>query len=231
MTDHHTGRLAGKVALITGTSPNIGGVVASGFAAEGANVACNDVRAEVAVDRVERIIAASTGGGDGEAMAIPGDVTDPDAMAAVLNAQGDITVHAATSPYAEIEKKAGLHAISDLYAVAGGPVTGLNFVSTEQFQKANPVTFDAVVAAFDEAISWVNADKRRAAQFYLDASKDKMSVDELTQIISSPDYIYGQTPLGVGAAMDVMYKAGAIKTKPQSWKDMYFPEAQKLPGN
>ena len=86
MTDHHTGRLAGKVALITGTSPNIGGVVASGFAAEGANVACNDVRAEVAVDRVERIIAASTGGGDGEAMAIPGDVTDPDAMAAAVGA-------------------------------------------------------------------------------------------------------------------------------------------------
>jgi NAD(P)-dependent dehydrogenase (short-subunit alcohol dehydrogenase family) len=74
-----SGRLAGKVALVTGTSPNIGGVVASGFAAEGARVACNDVRAEVADERVARITAAG-----GEAVAVPADVTDPEAMAAVV---------------------------------------------------------------------------------------------------------------------------------------------------
>jgi NitT/TauT family transport system substrate-binding protein len=155
----------------------------------------------------------------------------PDAMAAVLNPNGEITVHAATSPYADLEKKAGLHAITDLYAVEGGAVTGLNFVSTEQFRRENPTTYDAVVAAFDEAIDWVNADKRRAAQFYLEVSKDKMSLDELTQILMAADYIFGKTPRGVGAAMDMMYKAGLIKTKPRSWKDMYFPEAHQLSGN
>ncbi len=110
-------------------------------------------------------------------------------------------------------------------------MTGLNFVSTEQFRKANPITYDAVVAAFDEAIEWINADKRRAAQFYLDVSKEKMSLDDLTQIMLAPDYIFGQAPHGVGAALDMMFKAGAIKTKAQSWKDMYFPEAQKLAGD
>jgi hypothetical protein len=29
----------------------------------------------------------------------------------------------------------------------------------------------------------------------------------------------------------MMFKAGAIKTKAQSWTDMYFPEAQKLAGD
>jgi NitT/TauT family transport system substrate-binding protein len=155
----------------------------------------------------------------------------PDAMAAVLNPTGEITVHAATSPYADLEKKAGLHAITDLYSVEGGMVTGLNFVSTEQFRNANPITYKAVVAAFDEAIAWVNADKRRAAQFYLDVSKEKMSLDDLTQIMMAPDYVFGQTPHGVGAAMTMMYKSGTIKTQAQSWKDMYFPETQQLPGN
>ncbi len=42
------GRLAGKVVLVTGTSPNIGGVAATGFAAAGAHVACNDIRPEAA---------------------------------------------------------------------------------------------------------------------------------------------------------------------------------------
>jgi NitT/TauT family transport system substrate-binding protein len=155
----------------------------------------------------------------------------PEAMAAVLNPHGEITVHGATSPYADLERKAGLHAITDLYAVEGGAVTGLNFVTTEQFRKANPVTYDAVVAAFDESIDWINADKRRAAQLYLDVSKDKMPLDELTRILMAPDYIFGKTPHGIGAAMSMMYKTGTLKTKPQSWKEMYFPEAQQLPGD
>jgi NitT/TauT family transport system substrate-binding protein len=155
----------------------------------------------------------------------------PDAMASVLNPSSEITVHAATSPFAELEKKAGLHAIADLFSVEGGPVTSLNFVSTEQFRSANPKTFDAVVAAFDEAIDWINADKRRAAQFYLDITKEKMSLDDLAAIIMAPDYVFGKTPRGIGKAMALMHKAGTIKTKPQSWKEMYFPETQQLAGD
>ena len=155
----------------------------------------------------------------------------PDAMASVIGAQGEITVHAATSPYADLERKAGLHAIADLYTVEGGAVSGLNFVSNEQFRKANPVTFVAVKAAFDEAIDWINADKRRTAKFYLDESKDKISLEEITEILLAPDYIFDQTPRGIGTAIAVMHKAGIIKARAQSWKDMYFPEAHGLPGN
>jgi NAD(P)-dependent dehydrogenase (short-subunit alcohol dehydrogenase family) len=83
--------LAGKVALVTGASRNIGGVAASGFAAAGARVACNDIRPKVAADRAEKIVAAG-----GEAIAVPGDVTDPEAMAAavqqVLDTWGTIDV-------------------------------------------------------------------------------------------------------------------------------------------
>ena len=64
-------RLEGKVAIVTGASPNIGGSVASGFAAEGAKLAVNDIKSEVAEDRANRIKSAG-----GEAIAIPGDVTD-----------------------------------------------------------------------------------------------------------------------------------------------------------
>ena len=155
----------------------------------------------------------------------------PDAMAAVMNPTHEITVHAATSPFADLEKKAGLRPIADLYSVEGGIVTGLNFVSTEEFRKANPVTYDAVVAAYDEAMEWINADKKRAAQFYLDISKEKMSLEDLTQILLAPDYVFGKTPHRIGSAMEMMHKAGILKSKPQSWKEMYFPEAHSLPGN
>jgi NAD(P)-dependent dehydrogenase (short-subunit alcohol dehydrogenase family) len=43
-------KLTHKVALITGTSSNIGGGIAEGLAAEGAAIICVDVNAENASD-------------------------------------------------------------------------------------------------------------------------------------------------------------------------------------
>ena len=86
-----SGRLAGKVVLITGASRNIGGTVAAAFAAEGAAVACNDLDPEVAVSCAEIIIARG-----GTAIAVPADVTDPvqitGAVATVRGALGQIDV-------------------------------------------------------------------------------------------------------------------------------------------
>jgi NAD(P)-dependent dehydrogenase (short-subunit alcohol dehydrogenase family) len=70
-------RLDEKVALVTGTSPNIGGVVAVGLAAAGAIVACNDINGDHADQRTAAITAAG-----GTALAVPFDVTDLDAARA-----------------------------------------------------------------------------------------------------------------------------------------------------
>ena len=84
MNTHVTGEagyqpLGGRVALVTGVSPNIGGTLPSALAAAGAAVACNDIRPEVAVDRAERIEAAG-----GRAMPVPFDVTDEAALVAAI---------------------------------------------------------------------------------------------------------------------------------------------------
>ncbi|GIX49623.1 MAG: short-chain dehydrogenase [Candidatus Tectimicrobiota bacterium] len=64
-------RLQGKVALITGTSPNIGGGIALGMAAEGARVACVDRHPPYA-----HACAADIQARGGEACGIVCDVTD-----------------------------------------------------------------------------------------------------------------------------------------------------------
>jgi NAD(P)-dependent dehydrogenase (short-subunit alcohol dehydrogenase family) len=74
-------RLDGKVALITGTSPNIGGVLASGLAAAGAAVACNDIDPAVAEGRAATIEAVG-----GTALAVPFDVTDEAAVQRAVDA-------------------------------------------------------------------------------------------------------------------------------------------------
>ncbi|MET8427910.1 SDR family oxidoreductase [Nocardia sp. NPDC004860] len=84
-------RLTGKVAIVTGASPNIGGTLALGLAAEGARVLCTDLSAEVAADCADKIIAAG-----GEAVAISGDVTDQghaeSAAAAAVERWGKIDI-------------------------------------------------------------------------------------------------------------------------------------------
>jgi NAD(P)-dependent dehydrogenase (short-subunit alcohol dehydrogenase family) len=74
-------KLAGKVALVTGTSPNIGGAIAEGLAAEGAKVVCVDRRPENAHD----CAAAITRSG-GEALGLACDVTDEEAVAGAFKA-------------------------------------------------------------------------------------------------------------------------------------------------
>jgi NAD(P)-dependent dehydrogenase (short-subunit alcohol dehydrogenase family) len=64
-------KLAGKVAIVTGTSPNIGGGIAGGLADEGARVACVDV----ADDNAEHCAAWIRGRG-GEALGLACDLTD-----------------------------------------------------------------------------------------------------------------------------------------------------------
>jgi NAD(P)-dependent dehydrogenase (short-subunit alcohol dehydrogenase family) len=72
-------KLSGKVAIVTGTSPNIGGGIAGGLAAEGALVACVDVAGDNARQCAEWI----TGRG-GEALAVACDVTDETQVEAMV---------------------------------------------------------------------------------------------------------------------------------------------------
>lgn len=68
-----SGRLEGRVALVTGASRGIGAAIAARLAAEGATVAVNYAgRADAAADVVARIEAAG-----GSAQAIQADVSDP----------------------------------------------------------------------------------------------------------------------------------------------------------
>jgi NAD(P)-dependent dehydrogenase (short-subunit alcohol dehydrogenase family) len=72
-------KLADKVALVTGTSPNIGGGIAEGLAAEGAGVVCVDSRADNAQDCARYIKRIG-----GQALGIVCDVCDEAQVAAAV---------------------------------------------------------------------------------------------------------------------------------------------------
>src|SRR5438067_227393 len=72
-------KLKDKVALVTGTSPNIGGGIAEGLAAEGAALVCVDASPANATDCAKYI--SSTGG---RALGLVCDVTDEAQVAATV---------------------------------------------------------------------------------------------------------------------------------------------------
>ncbi len=105
-------RLAGRVAIVTGASWGIGAAVSEAFAAEGASVVINSVpdsrMVRLAGEVADRITASG-----GSAIVVPGDVSDPADVAAVVGAAEDafgdpdvLVANAATShrdPWHEID--------------------------------------------------------------------------------------------------------------------------------
>jgi NAD(P)-dependent dehydrogenase (short-subunit alcohol dehydrogenase family) len=84
-------KLEGKVAMVTGTSPNIGAGIAGGLAAEGARVVCVDVDAANARECAAWIVSQG-----GQALGLTCDVTDEaqvqEAVARAREAYGGIDV-------------------------------------------------------------------------------------------------------------------------------------------
>ncbi|MDX2158234.1 MAG: ABC transporter substrate-binding protein [Hyphomicrobiaceae bacterium] len=159
-------------------------------------------------------------------------VPHPDALAAVTNPSHELNSHFATTPFHEGEMKAGLRTVTTAYEIMGGPNTGLTFTSSEKFRKENPKVFAAVSKAFDESFEWINSDKRRAAKTYIEMTKEKrLTEDELTAVMNTKDLEYTKVPSRVMKMLDFLHGIGSLKSKPESWKDPFFPEVHALPGS
>ena len=160
-------------------------------------------------------------------------LSHPDGLLAITNNSGGVDAHFTTSPFHEQEMKIpGMRTLTTSYEILGGPATAVVLAASTKYRDTNPKSYKAFYDALKEAIDSINKDKRAAAKVYLEQAKDtKSTVDDIYGMISAADYAYTLTPQKVGKTADFMYKIGAIKTKPGSWKDFFFPEVQSLPGD
>ncbi len=156
----------------------------------------------------------------------------PDAMQALLSGQSEVNAHFGSPPYQYQElSRPGMHLVLNNYDVMGGAVTFNVVWTTAKFRNDNPKLYAAFVAALDEAQALINNDKHAAAQAYLRISKDKDTVEEIERMLSDPQVVFTTTPQNVMKYADFMYRTGAIKVKPDSWKDLFFPNVYALPGS
>ena len=190
---------------------------------------------KVSIQAVTLQMAAEKAFGEGQQNkhdALTVSMSHPDAQAALLSGASEITAHFSSPPfqYQQLEKP-GIRTVLSSYDVLGGPATFNVVWTTSRFRNENPKLYDAFVKALDEAIAQINRDKKAAAEAYLRISKDKDTLANILAMLNDPAIVYTTTPQNVMKYVDFMNKIGSIKVKPDSWKDLFFPNIHGAAGS
>lgn len=158
-------------------------------------------------------------------------MTHPDGLAALLSGS-EITTHFTSVPfqYKELEKP-GIRRVLSSYDVTGGPISFNVVATTGKFRGANPKFYGAVRAAVQQATDFINANQQEAAELYLRMANDKSPASEIVAMMNDPDIAFTTVPKNTLKIVDFMHQTGSIKLKPESWKDLFFPEAHADPGS
>ena len=158
----------------------------------------------------------------------------PDAAIMMSNPQGEVTSHFAAPPYDYYELKTvkGAHVVLSSPDIIGGPLTQSQFFTTTKFAEANPKVIAAIKAATFAAIDFIRKDTPAAVDIYRDVTKDKMSADDILDMLKQPGMMdWTAAPQGTMKFAAHLHKVGTLKTMPKAWTDYYLPIAADLPGN
>ncbi|MYM23495.1 ABC transporter substrate-binding protein [Duganella sp. FT135W] len=150
----------------------------------------------------------------------------PDAAAAVIAGGTEINGHFGNPPFQEQELAANPNAriILNSYDVLGGPSSATVLYATEKFRNENPKTYRAFTAALAEAAQYIAKNPEGAADTYLRISKAKVDRELLLKIIKNPQVNFSVAPQNTYGLAQFLYRVGAIKKQPASWRDYFFED-------
>jgi NitT/TauT family transport system substrate-binding protein len=159
-------------------------------------------------------------------------MTHPDGMAALISGGGEINNHFTSPPFVQMElDKPGIHKVVTSSEILGGPVSFNVIAATGKFYQDNPKLVTVFMKALQEATDLINRDKRAAAQIYLRMTNGKQQVDDIVTIMTGPGVEYSLVPRNIMPFVDFMVRSGTVKTRPESWKDLFFPVAHAMEGS
>jgi len=156
----------------------------------------------------------------------------PDAVIALLSGSAGISAHFSSPPFHQRERKdPRIRTILTSDDVMGGSTTFTMISATSKFRQENPQIFAAVLKALEEANRMIVADKNMAADLLAASEGGGLTREEIAEVLNDPHVKFTTTPENVMKYAEFMYGAGSIKNRPGSWKDLFFPEIQVVPGS
>ena len=155
----------------------------------------------------------------------------PEGLRTMLSGSGEIKSQFTSPPFQNQALEKGAKVVLNSYDIMGGPNTFLMVWTTSKFRSENPKAYKALVDALREATDSINANKRRAAEMYVAEGGGKENVDKILELMNDPQVRYTLAPDRVLPYALFMNQIGTLKTKPGSWKDLFFPDIHDLPGS
>jgi NitT/TauT family transport system substrate-binding protein len=158
-------------------------------------------------------------------------VPHPDATAALIAGGTELSGHFSNPPFQDQAlANPNVHVVLNTYDLLG-PNSPTVLFATEKFRDENPKTYKAFIDALTEAAQFAQNDKGAAADTYIRVTKAKINRAELLKIIDNPQFEFSVTPKNTYPLAEFLYRVGAIKNKPDSWKDYFFQDAKPLQGS
>ncbi|MGI4839862.1 MAG: ABC transporter substrate-binding protein [Janthinobacterium lividum] len=155
----------------------------------------------------------------------------PDASAALIAGGTELSGHFSNPPFQDQElANPNVHVVLNTNDLLG-PNSPTVLFATEKFREKNPKTYKAFVEALAEAADFAQKDKGAAADTYIRVTGAKIDRAALLKIIDNPQFEFSITPKGTYPLAEFMYRIGAIKNKPESWKDYFFQDEKPLQGS
>jgi NitT/TauT family transport system substrate-binding protein len=150
----------------------------------------------------------------------------PDAAAAVIAGGTEINGHFGNPPFQEQELAGNpnAHIVLNSYDVLGGPSSATVLYATEKFRNENPKTYRAFTAALAEAAKYASTNPEGAADAYIRVSKSKVDRNLLLKIIKDPQVQFSVEPQNTYGLAEFLFRVGAIKKKPASWREYFFDD-------
>ncbi|MEA2871401.1 MAG: sulfonate transport system substrate-binding protein [Hyphomicrobiales bacterium] len=160
-------------------------------------------------------------------------LTHPDGVTMLLAGKSEITAHFTSPPFHQRERKdPRIRTITTSNEIMGGPSTFTMLYSPAKFYDENPKAYAAVLKALQAAIAFINADRRAAAEVYLQSEEGRgWKMDDLMEVLNDPDIRFTTSPGNLMTYANFMADVGSIKNQPKAWQDMFFPDIHGVTGN
>ena len=151
-------------------------------------------------------------------------MSNPDGMASILSGGSEVKTHATILPFSIEEMESGkAHMVMTSNEIWGGKASTAVLFGTERFHTDNPKLYTAVVAAFEEAIAFINANPTAASEIYVKNEPTKKGAAWIEKIIRDKSLIeFTSLPERTMLFADFAAKLGTLKTPPKAWSDVFF---------
>ena len=150
----------------------------------------------------------------------------PDAAAAVIAGGTEINAHFGNPPFQEQELAGNpnAHIVLSSYDVLGGPSSATVLYATEKFRNDNPKTYRAFTAALAEAAQYATTNPEGATDAFLRVSKSKIDRALILKVFKNPEVKFSVEPQNTLGLAQFLYRVGAIKKQPATWRDYFFED-------